>query len=192
MRRVAVFVSSLLLAACANGTQTPSPAPPSFAGLPITPQPGLSCANPAGGYQLARPSDWWAHPADPARGIDPCSFFGPDPFELTVDADGGVTGQTVRVRVSVGTCGVAYPYGTAFPLQEDVLVAGFPARRELVDDPFAGDYYEYVVNLTPQVSEEDCVDDGSIAILITYKDASEDFDASRRAVDQMAATIGFE
>jgi hypothetical protein len=170
----------------------PSPVPtPSFVPLPVTPGPGLSCADPDAGYRLTYPRDWWPHPADASRGIDPCSYFGPEQFELVCNPDEGrLVGESVRVQVMT-VCGVGYPYGTEFPTREDVQVGGFP-RRERVKDPFLGDYYQYVVNLEPGVSEEDCVEGRWFAILVTYQMYAADYAAGRDAVDLMAATIDFD
>jgi len=190
MRRRLVAIIGLFLAACFGPMPSPVPTP-SFVPLPGTPERGLSCANPDAGYRLTYPSDWWAHPADVSRGIGPCSYFGPEPFELVRNPDEGrLVGESARVQVMT-VCGVGYSYGTEFSVQEDVLVGGFPAKRVRVRDAFIGDYYQYVVNLRPGVSEEDCVEGGRFAILVTYEMYAADYAAGRDAMDLMATTIAF-
>lgn len=106
MRRTAVLLlASLALAACGDAADVvvgaPSPSRSSAVpGLSPSPSPTPAtrqqCTHPAEHYTVTFPADW--HVADDA-GVEPCSFFHPEPLELQA----GTEADGVAVRLDVLT-----------------------------------------------------------------------------------------
>jgi hypothetical protein len=178
----------LVLSACL--VFPPATPPESFVPLPTAAGPGPTCENATGGYSLIFSQGWWVHPDDRSREIEPCAYFGPDPFDLTVNEHGVLTGWQVRVWVVAETGCVGYTYEDQFLLRQDVMVGGYPARRERIDDGFGDERYQYVVNLVPDLPEDEC-ESGRVAFVDTRRSGAVDYDLNRDAVDQIAATILF-
>lgn len=108
MHRTAVLLlASLTLAACGDAADVvvgaPSPsrssAEPGLSpstGASPTPATRQQCTHPAERYTVTYPADW--HVADDA-GVEPCSFFHPEPLELQA----GTEADGVAVRLDVLT-----------------------------------------------------------------------------------------
>jgi hypothetical protein len=100
-RPVVGVVLGLLLTGCADDGEetaaapTPSPSPAATAtGKPSPTPAGQRCENPAAGYALTFPADWFV-----AEGLEnkPCSFFDDEPLEIEPRSE--ATGVAIRVDV---------------------------------------------------------------------------------------------
>jgi hypothetical protein len=173
--RLGLIVVALLLAACA-----PAPTSEGWEG----------CANRVSGYTVRIPDGWWSHPGDADQGVEPCSRFGPVPFDLA-DAEPGQLvnlGESVYIWVVDACLG---GHETIFEpvLQEHAVVGGFPAvREELVSNNLS--VYGYTVALRRDPGSVSCeVPFG--ALIQTRTDAPGDYDTNKRAVDVLASSIRF-
>lgn len=180
-RRAAVcrlLLVFLVLAAC--GGVEPSPS---------------SSTGPAGwpscdgeGWSVRYPSEWFAHPADPARGLDACALFAQEPFEAEPEDDGGWSGAHVVLGLEAG-CRGSFEVSTS---EEELEIEGFPAwRRSLRDghsDGGPATAYEYFINLSPHAACEA----GQWFYSRTEADDPGDFAENRAVLDQMMATLSLQ
>lgn len=109
-------------------------APPPAAALDLS----QTCVSPEVPFAVRFPVGWWVHPADAAREIDTCEFFGPVPFTLTKDQVGVFTGFTVVLSVIDGCVG---DFRQSVSWQEMTIAGKQGSRIEFTDsegDPTPG------------------------------------------------------
>lgn len=167
-----------------SASPEPSPSP-----SPTQPE-ELSCENPALGYRVTYPADWFANeevaPAD--SGLDPvpaCQYFAEAPMEITPNA-----GVPQSVAIGFSRQPQAAPPGTGDTVltTEEVTVAGRPATVREVEAgeqaaPFyqAGDrIYQYLVSLP---SGE------SLVVSTDSKPRDGDYEAHKAVLDEMMLTL---
>jgi hypothetical protein len=84
-----------------------------------------TCVNPDVPFAVRFPAGWWVHPADSEREISQCEYFGPIPFTLTENADGGLAGGTVVMHVADACVG----YFRDVVSRQEITIAGRPTTR---------------------------------------------------------------
>jgi hypothetical protein len=169
-RLTGILLIVLMLAAC-NAEATPASP--------------LGCQNLDAGYRLRLPDGWWVHPEDDARGIAPCSRFGPGPFEM-VERNGLPAGESVSVTVHNICLGREAP-----PVVDElVVIDGFQAHRAR-HERFR-EFYWYVIELRGGDPHTDPCDDSVWAAVRTNRDDPGDYETNMRAVDAIASSIDFK
>jgi hypothetical protein len=194
IRLRAIAIVCALLGACA------APTPSSLAERASTP-PGVAeeavCVSAELRYRLSIPADWFAHPADPVTGVPACSRFGPEPFGFTIDELPGGGGSAWVIPL-VRSC-LAFDLITVVDSIIAIEVAGWPTY---LIESHTGDRSDvtYVVNINPDAPVihyppllgpspgSDCRATRGLMIG-TREGVPGDFDANRRVVDRMIATL---
>jgi len=157
-------------------------------GSPLPPTTSVTddrtCENPIGDYRLTLPEGWFAHPADPRRDIEPCTLLGPAPFTVALNASRVLEGQAVRV----GVIDLCLGREAEPDFSEDLFIDGFPARRE--ESSTFGHFYWYVIVLPGGADQGRC-EIPRFAFVRTDAEAAPDFEANKRAVDEIALSLDF-
>lgn len=178
-----------MLAGCGGGSTSPPPGPSSAAPTSSAPSPSPSpaaasdqaCTHPTEGYGLTFPADWFV--AD-GEGIEPCSFFSPEPLELepATEADG----VAIRLDVMAEAFPEARRKVASDGKQEgqDTAVDGRPAVRFVGETDASG-------LLPPGLATTTWLVDlgGRSLLLTTDEGGSDDYAASVEVLDAMARSV---
>lgn len=172
--------SSVGIGPSGSGVATPSASasPPAVTGM-------TACANPADGYAVSYPSEWYANPAVAApTGLDPiapCRFFAEEAFELRPNA--GVPG-TVAITFQV-VPDVRPPNGSLVGDEVRTTVGGRDATVREIETgdgafmPAGTLVYEYFVAL----------DGGGFLLVSTDSARDGDYAAHKLVIARMMETL---
>lgn len=171
-------------------SQTMQPSSPSLPPL-ATPAEGEWAVCIGAGYAIAYPAAWFVHPASVEANVRPCSLFAAQPFEGSLEEDGGWSGAQVVLFAGEGCRGSFERVLVDSEIES--RIQGYPAwARDLAvgEGPNAGQpsAYEYYVNLSP---EESC-ELGRWFTARTEVEAPGDHSENKAILDQMISSIRFD
>lgn len=145
-----------------------------------------TCDNPEAipAYRLSYPADWFVLPADPEKGVQPCSYFGPAPFEYRVPdrIQGDDVPWSIHVSVTSSCVIVEFP---PVSTRSDI-VDGFPAQVSEIAVYRDVRYYHWIIDLLPA---RDC-DQRRQVFIQTATWQPGDYETNKQVIDLMVSTLG--